>query len=59
MIATKPNRILLHACPRCRGDLFPELDDKDTFACLQCGRRIDAAQMTDVAAEKPVLVSAA
>jgi uncharacterized protein (DUF983 family) len=59
MINTKPNRILLHACPRCRGDLFPEIDDKDTFACLQCGRRIGAAQLTPAADERPVLVSAA
>ena len=59
MITTKHNRILLHACPRCCGDLFPEIDDKDTFACLQCGRRIDAAQLTPAEAERPVLVSAA
>jgi ribosomal protein L37AE/L43A len=24
------------ACPRCRGDLFPE-DDAGTWSCLQCG----------------------
>jgi len=40
---TKTNRkILLRSCPRCRGDLFP---DEEDFACLQCGRRIDAGQL--------------
>jgi hypothetical protein len=53
------NKLLLHACPRCAGDLFPELDENDVFACLQCGRRIPAAQLTSVAAPAAVLASAA
>jgi uncharacterized Zn finger protein (UPF0148 family) len=41
----KSNRkVLLRACPRCSGDLFP---DEDDFACLQCGRRVEAVQVTD------------
>jgi DNA-directed RNA polymerase subunit RPC12/RpoP len=49
-------RIMLRACPRCRGDLFPELEEKDLFACLQCGRRIAAEQ---ISAPEPALVPAA
>ena len=30
-------KIVLHACPACRGDLF--LDEGDEFVCLQCARR--------------------
>ena len=52
-------KILLHACPRCSGDLFPELDDKDVFACLQCGRRLPATQLTAVTAQAAVLAPAA
>ena len=33
-------KILLHGCPRCRGDLFHD-DYEDEFVCLQCGRRAD------------------
>jgi predicted nucleic acid-binding Zn-ribbon protein len=58
---TKPtNKVLLHACPRCQGDLFPDLEDEDLFACLQCGRRIPQAQVTTVTtAAKPQLAPAA
>ncbi|HEX5369395.1 MAG TPA: hypothetical protein VFY10_08285 [Dehalococcoidia bacterium] len=38
------NRILLHACPRCQGDLFPG-DEENDYACLQCGRRFASAQL--------------
>jgi hypothetical protein len=31
-------RLMLHACPRCQGDLFHD-DYEDEFVCLQCGRR--------------------
>jgi len=37
-------KILLRACPRCRGDLFHD-DYEDEFACLQCGRRADPAMI--------------
>jgi hypothetical protein len=37
-------KILLRACPRCHGDLFPDIEEED-FACLQCGRRIPPAQL--------------
>lgn len=34
-------RILLKACRRCGGDLFPSTDgDNMTFSCLQCGRSL-------------------
>jgi len=59
MTRNPQHKLLLHSCPRCSGDLFPELDDKDVFACLQCGRRIPAAQLTPVTAEAAVLVPAA
>ena len=59
MTKNPQNKLLLHACPRCQGDLFPELEDKDVFACLQCGRRIPAAQLTAVLTEAAVLVPAA
>ncbi len=35
-------KIMLHACPRCRGDLFHD-EYEDEFVCLQCGRRADPA----------------
>ncbi len=40
----KNTRLLLHACPRCHGDLFPDTFEED-FACLQCGRRFETAQL--------------
>ena len=46
------NRLILHACPRCAGDLIP--DEDDYFACLQCGRRAlvkDAPDRPAVAAQ--------
>ena len=59
MTKNPQNKLLLHACPRCQGDLFPEQDDKDVFACLQCGRRIPSAQLTAVPTEAAVLAAAA
>jgi hypothetical protein len=33
--------ILLKACPRCRGDLYPEEDHYGSYYnCLQCGLEI-------------------
>lgn len=40
----RDTKILLRACPRCQGDLFPDMDEED-FACLQCGRRIPPVQL--------------
>jgi len=37
MTAATRARVLLRACPRCSGDLFP---DEDNYACLQCGRSV-------------------
>jgi hypothetical protein len=46
-------KILLHGCPRCRGDLFHD-DYEDEFVCLQCGRRADP---TMIVAQKPAPAS--
>ena len=48
--------LILKACPRCGGDLFPDPEDDNTF-CINCGyvqwptrtleaSRADAAQLT-------------
>ena len=50
MIRSPRHRLLLHACPRCHGDLFPEAEEPDVYACLQCGRRIPEAQLAPVTA---------
>jgi len=46
-------RILLKACPRCRGDLCRGLDGE--FSCLQCGYEFDsaAAAKAQLQDEKP------
>lgn len=56
------NKILLHACPRCQGDLFPDSDDVGFYGCLQCGRTIAQAQLLTVATaeqREPALAAAA
>jgi uncharacterized protein YbaR (Trm112 family) len=53
------HKLLLHACPRCRGDLFPDFEDDELLACLQCGRRYPQAQLTVAAAAQPQLAPAA
>jgi uncharacterized Zn finger protein (UPF0148 family) len=59
-MTNRTNKLLLHACPRCRGDLFPDEEDEGFLACLQCGRRIPEAQVqTTVAAKRPALAPAA
>jgi hypothetical protein len=40
-------RIVLRACPRCQGDLFPDEYEED-FACLQCGRRFGTAAVAEI-----------
>ena len=55
-------KILLHACPRCHGDLFPDLDDAGFFGCLQCGRTIAQSQLmpqSAVETREPALAAAA
>ena len=37
-MTTRTRRFILHACPRCLGDLIP--DEDAYFACLQCGHRV-------------------
>jgi uncharacterized protein YbaR (Trm112 family) len=37
-------RLLIRACPRCKGDLICDIYDEE-FACLQCGRNFTAAQV--------------
>jgi predicted RNA-binding Zn-ribbon protein involved in translation (DUF1610 family) len=57
---SKSNRkILLRSCPRCQGDLFPDQEEED-FACLQCGRRFQVAQVLGILqAPRPQLAPAA
>lgn len=52
-------KLLLRACPRCQGDLFPDLEDKDMFGCLQCGRRVGLADVNVPQARKAELANAA
>ena len=42
-------KIVLRACPRCHGDLFPDEYEED-FACLQCGRRFAIAAVAEILA---------
>jgi uncharacterized protein (DUF983 family) len=41
-------KIVLRACPRCHGDLFPDEYEED-YACLQCGRRLGIATVAELA----------
>lgn len=44
-------KIVLRACPRCHGDLFPDEYEED-FACLQCGRRYGIAAVREIEAAR-------
>ena len=44
-------KIVLRACPRCQGDLFPDEYEED-FACLQCGRRFGIAAVREIMAAR-------
>ena len=44
-------KIVLRACPRCNGDLFPDEYEED-FACLQCGRRFGVVAVAEIMAER-------
>jgi hypothetical protein len=44
-------KIVLRACPRCSGDLFPDEYEED-FACLQCGRRFGVAAVAEIMAAR-------
>ena len=46
-MTNKKSGIMLHACPRCQGDLFHDIYEED-LACLQCGRRFAPAQVLGV-----------
>jgi hypothetical protein len=41
-------KVLLHACPRCHGDLFFDHED-EVYGCLQCGREVSLVQVGAVA----------
>jgi hypothetical protein len=60
-MTNRTNRLLLRACPRCHGDLFPDREDDEFLACLQCGRRMLESQLvTNVAtAPQPQFATAA
>jgi hypothetical protein len=45
-------KIVLRACPRCHGDLFPDEYEED-FACLQCGRRFSVAAVAEFTRGQP------
>jgi hypothetical protein len=51
------NKVLLHACPRCHGDLFFDLED-EKYGCLQCGREIPLARLEARATVDAVLAAA-
>jgi hypothetical protein len=54
-------KIVLRACPRCQGDLFPDEYEED-FACLQCGRRFGIPAVREIMQAReaqPELVKAA
>jgi RNA polymerase-binding transcription factor DksA len=55
----RTSKLLLRACPRCQGDLFPDLEDEDFLACLQCGRRIPETHLALIATPRPQLAPAA
>ena len=42
---TRSRHLLLRACPRCQGDLMPDLQDDEEFVCLQCSRRFTAQHL--------------
>lgn len=44
-------KIVLRACPRCHGDLFPDEYEED-FACLQCGRRLSLSDVNEITAAR-------
>ena len=48
---TRTTKIMLRACPRCHGDLFPDEYEED-FACLQCGRRFTPAVLVELTANR-------
>jgi hypothetical protein len=42
MTTATTSKVLLHACPRCHGDLFFDKED-EVYDCLQCGRETPLA----------------
>jgi hypothetical protein len=51
MTTIKSRNLLLHACPRCHGDLLHDAQD-DEFVCIQCGRRADPAVVAQLVATR-------
>jgi len=42
---SRKNNLRMRACPRCGGDLYRDLlEREDEFVCLQCGRRTPPRQ---------------
>jgi hypothetical protein len=46
-------KLLMRACPRCRGDLIRDRHEGD-FGCLQCGRRIAEDRLAAAVAVRPL-----
>ena len=57
MTTARLNKVLLHGCPRCRGDLFLRPED-EMYGCLQCGRDIPAVRFEAAATIDRVLAAA-
>ena len=53
---THSRKLLLHACPRCQGDLLYDAQEEE-FACMQCSRRISVERLAE--AQDAVLATAA
>ena len=51
------NKVLLHACPRCQGDLFLDLEDEQ-YGCLQCGREFPLARVEALVTVDALLAAA-
>ncbi len=53
-VTPRNNAILIHACPRCHGDLYRDmLETDEEFVCLQCGLRTYRSRLNQTAAEEP------
>jgi uncharacterized protein (DUF983 family) len=55
----RPTRnLLLHACPRCGGDLLRDAYEQDVYDCLQCARSY-SADLFVPGASRPQVATAA
>jgi hypothetical protein len=57
MTTASLSKVLLHACPRCHGDLILDLEDGQ-YGCLQCGRELPLARLEALATIDTVLAAA-